>query len=224
MDDKEILIRWAEDEFFIGHNLGNMLHGYLDLEESVAMGSFAQDELAHCMLICERLRMSEREADKHFFLTPASDFVCCSLAAYEVHRWVDLVAKHLIYEEAEAIRVSAMGGSTVMVREEEYHRRHWWGWARNLTKTERGKLALEDALREMLAISGDLFDWGFEIDIRSWFSEFESKLNYLDIHLGVDIPQFRNRSERGKILGARFEDLVSNMQSVFRIDPDSILA
>jgi 1,2-phenylacetyl-CoA epoxidase catalytic subunit len=221
---KHILERWADDEFLIGHHLGIMLHGYLDLEEAVAIGSFAQDELSHASLICDLMNEDERTKDKRFLLREPSQFLCSSLALQPIERWVEVIAKHLLYEEAETLRIEKLDATTVMVREEEYHRKHWWEWASILCKTQPGRRELEATIEHYWPYTNDLFDTGVELDILLWRNNLEKRLTAFGVNLPDSMPEPTSRKERSPEILALMENVIKPAQSVFRLDPNTVWA
>lgn len=221
---KEVLERWADDEFLIGHHLGTMLHGYLDLEEAVAIGSFAQDELSHASIICDFMDEDERTKDKRFLLRAPSQFLCSSLAIQPLKRWVEVIAKHLLYEEAEKLRIEKLDATTVMVREEEYHRKHWWEWASVLCKSELGRRELAATTEFYWPYTNDLFDMGVELDVSKWRTNLEKGLAPLGVKLPDSMPEPTSREERSPEILALMEKVIQPAQSVFRLDPNTVWA
>ena len=48
-----LLRRWADDLFLHGHDLTRWITDYVDIEESMAVGSMSQEELAHGATLLE---------------------------------------------------------------------------------------------------------------------------------------------------------------------------
>lgn len=224
MIERDTLERWADDEFLVGHLMGVMTHSFLDLEEAIAMGSFSQDELSHCSLVCDMLDDSERQKDERFLLREPHDFRCSTLALHEPASWPESVIKHLLYEEAEKLRVEAHGGETVMVREEEMHRRHWWSWTEALSSSNRGWTALQEEIERLWPLTADLFDMGCAVDEGAWRSELERGLSGFGLKLPGSPFPFQGRSERDPSTLAELERVIRPAQSVFRQDPSATWA
>lgn len=222
---REALERWADDEYLVGHLLGVMLHGHLDLEEAVAMGSFAQDELSHASLVCGLMGEDERAKDRRFLLREPEDFLCSSLAAFPVRTWVEVIAKQVLYEEAERLRVTRLAGDTVIVREEEYHRQHWWAWATALCRSEVGRTGLSRSLAGLWPNCADLFDMGVEgLDARDWARTLEERLGAIGLQLPGELRSSRQRRQRSADAQARLEAIIAPSQAVFRQDPTAVWA
>lgn len=222
--DREALARWADDEFLIGHLLGVLLHEVLDLEEAVAMGSFSQDELSHAALLCDRLGDSARQKDERFFVREPRKFRCATLAATPIETWPAAVAKHLLYEEAEALRLEHLGEETVMAREEALHRRHWWAWAEALARGAAGREAVERALAQLWPLTADLFDMGLPVSSAVWRARLEAGCGRLGVRLPPANTSARTRGERTPEALATLERVLAPAQSVVRLDPTATWA
>ena len=222
---REELERWADDEYLVGHLLSTMLHGHLDLEEAVAMGSIAQDELSHASLICDLLGENGRQKDERFLLREAHQFSCSTLAAHEMSSWAEAVAKHLLYEEAERDRIASADIETVMRREEEHHRGHWWAWTRALCAGESGRAGFQAAVDRLWPLTADLFDMSMAGvgNRQAWLDRLEAGLRPLGIGLTA-LPPERSRADRPAAVAEGLERVISISQSVFRLDPQAVWA
>lgn len=224
MSRERALERWIDDEFVVGHHLGTLMHAHLDLEEAIAMGSLSQDELSHCSLLCEMLGDADEAAkNRRLLLRDRTAFRCASLAVLEVETWPDAVAKHVLYETADAIRVTALAADTVIAREESLHRRHWWAWAGVLAAGEIGRLALQESVERLWPHTGDLLDLGVETDPDGWLDELGRGFGALGIRVPAP-PAPRNRGEYEEPIRAALEQMLERAQSVYRTDPEAVWA
>lgn len=225
MNRQEALRRWADDEFVVGHHLGRMMHAHLDLEEAIAMGSLSQDELSHCSLVCELLGDTDEAAkDRRLMLRDPLDFRCSSLAVLEVETWPDAVAKHVLYEVADAFRVAALAPETVIHREEELHRRHWWAWAEALAGRAAGRAALEASVERLWPATGDLLDMGIEIERTKWLDGLRSGFEPLGIRLPARPPERARRADYASAAERAIRETIDRAQSVYRTDPLAVWA
>lgn len=223
MSDREAALeRWADDEFIVGHHLGILMHAHLDLEEAVAMGSLSQDELSHASLVLGLLGEDEAGKDRRLLLRDPEHFVCSSLAVLPVETWPDVVAKHLLYEEADALRVQALGGGTVIVREETLHRRHWWAWADALTRRAPGAAALQASIDRLWPHCGDLLDMSIPLDPSRWSDALADGLRRVGLRAPGSAPAPRSRRWRTPEIALRLQDVLAVAQSVYRTDPAAV--
>ena len=220
--NREALERWADDKFLLGNHLGQMMHAHLDLEESIAMGSLSQDELSHCSIVCEMLGdVSERDKDRRLLLRDPAQFKCSSLAAAAVETWPDAVAKHLLYETAEAQRVELLGAGTVIEREEALHRRHWLAWSAVLAAQPLTHAALEESIARLWPLTDDLFDMALDISPERWRADLEAYLAPLGIAPPHVVPS-ASRSHRPPGVQADLFDTLEKSQSVYRSSPSAV--
>lgn len=223
MTDREAALeRWADDEFLIGHQLGLLMHAHLDLEEAVAMGSLSQDELSHASLILEMLGDDEPEKDRRLLLRDPELFTCSSLAVVPVESWPDVVAKHLLYEEADALRVEVLGAGTVIAREETLHRRHWWAWADALARHTAGADALQASIERLWPHTGDLLDMGIPLECRRWPEALAEGLRRVGLRPPGRRPDPRSRRWRTPDIALLLQDVLEVAQSVYRTDPAAV--
>lgn len=222
---QEALQRWADDEFVVGHHLGSLMHAHLDLEEAIAMGSLSQDELSHCSLVCELLGDADEAAkDRRLMLRDPLEFRCSSLAVMEVESWPDAVAKHLLYEVADAFRVAALAPGTVIRREEELHRHHWWAWAEVLAQRPVGRTALRESIERLWPATGDLLDMGIEAAPSLWLEALHRGFEPLGVSLPVQPAAPARRGQYAPDAEGAIRDTIVRAQSVYRMDPSAVWA
>jgi ring-1,2-phenylacetyl-CoA epoxidase subunit PaaC len=163
------ILQWADDKYLVGQQLVTLTGHYgPDLEESVAIASFAQDHLGQALhlyrLICE----NNRQVDRLVYERAASDYRCCHLAE-SIHKenWAHIVLKGYLYEEAEVLRLQAVLLADLptlkdmvytMLQEEQYHVDHWQKWLSILAASPLGKQELQQALDELWPLCIDFFD------------------------------------------------------------------
>ena len=220
--DEAALERWADDEFIVGHHLGLLMHAHLDLEEAVAMGSLSQDELSHASLVLDMLGHDEAAKDRRLLLRDPERFACSSLAVMPVETWPDVVAKHLLYEEADALRVQVLGEGTVIVREETLHRRHWWAWAAALARRDPGAAALQASLDRLWPLTADLLDMAIPVDPVRWADALERGLGEIGLRMPAPLPSPHSRRWPTPETALRLQEVLAVAQSVYRSDPATV--
>lgn len=160
------ILAWADDEFVLGHQLGDLVGTYFDLEEAVAIGSLSQDHLVHARELYGLLGIEEDDLDRFVFERDSSEFLNSQLVEVRVDEdFAALVVKMALYSTAEEIRVVATAADgTVgdiagrMLEEEAYHREHWWDWMAVLAGSEEGRPRLQRALDVLASLASDFFD------------------------------------------------------------------
>jgi ring-1,2-phenylacetyl-CoA epoxidase subunit PaaC len=181
MDDlRRLLYQMADDELILGHRCSEWLGLGPHIEEDIAFASIAQDELGHAAALYRLLQeLGEGDADDLAFGRPPA----ARQNARFVERphgegsyldnpnwdWADLLWRHFLYDEFDAVRLSVAAQSSYqplaqlagkISREERYHRLHHQTWLKRLTETEEGKARLAAALPAVWAEVGGLFSLG----------------------------------------------------------------
>jgi ring-1,2-phenylacetyl-CoA epoxidase subunit PaaC len=183
-DRTDLLLAVADDELILGWRNSEWTGIAPFLEEDVAFSSIAQNEIGHARALYE-LAATElyTTADALAFDRSPSEYRCAPLVqARLIHDWAGTIARHFLYETADAIRLDALkssddaelaGLAAKMDREEVYHRMHAEMWAERLRDEDRFRDALEAQWPSALGVlDGDLRprlvervrDLGFELD------------------------------------------------------------
>jgi ring-1,2-phenylacetyl-CoA epoxidase subunit PaaC len=206
------LLELADDELVLGWRNSEWTGIAPFLEEDVAFSSIAQNEIGHARALYE-LAAAElgTTADELAFDRAPSEYRCAPLVqARLVHDWAGTIARHVLYETADAIRLEALktsadtelaGLAAKMDREEVYHRMHAEMWAGRLRDEERFRDALDA-------------HWGHALGVLD--PELRSRLAERMETLGLE-PAAAEPVERG--LGEEFEPFWEEMTSVRRSAP-----
>jgi ring-1,2-phenylacetyl-CoA epoxidase subunit PaaC len=148
----------ADDELVLGWRDSEWTGVAPFLEEDVAFSSIAQGEIGHARALYE-LAAAElgTDADALAFDRSPEEYRCAPLVELRlVDDWAKTVARHWLYETADAVRVAALADSdwpelaglaAKMDREEVYHRMHAQMWAdrlRDSTERERFEAAVDE--------------------------------------------------------------------------------
>ena len=154
----ETVLAFADDELVLGWRDSEWTGIAPFLEEDVAFSSIAQGEIGHARALYE-LAAGElgTDADALAFDRPPDEYRCAPLVELRlVHDWAKTVARHWLYETADAVRVAALmksdwpelaGLAAKMDREETYHRMHAQMWAdrlRSSSEEDRFEAAVEE--------------------------------------------------------------------------------
>ena len=168
----DVLLALADDEICMGHWYATWIGLAPFLEEDLAATSIGQDELGHARalyaLIDPSLDTDSVELDALVYGRPPEAYRCAWLVDDPSPAWEELFVRHLLYDEAEAVRWQALRTSSLpglaglaerALVEEAYHTRH----ARSLFgRLARGgadsRARLSAAFERLLPLAIDLFE------------------------------------------------------------------
>jgi ring-1,2-phenylacetyl-CoA epoxidase subunit PaaC len=156
----QALLQIADDELVLGWRNSEWTGIAPFLEEDVAFSSIAQNEIGHARALYElAARDLGTTADEVAFDRSADEYRCSRLVQLRlVPDWARTIARHVIYEDADAKRLEALkasedpelaGLAAKIDREEAYHRMHAQMWADRLRDEPRFVDAVEE-LRPLL--------------------------------------------------------------------------
>jgi ring-1,2-phenylacetyl-CoA epoxidase subunit PaaC len=162
---REQLLEIADDELILGWRNSEWTGIAPFLEEDVAFSSIAQNEIGHAralyQLVADELGTT---ADELAFDRSPEEYRCSRLVELRlVDDWARTIARHWLYEEADARRIEALkaaedpevaGLAAKIDREEAYHRLHARMWHERLSAEPRYQAAL-DELRPLLDQRGE---------------------------------------------------------------------
>jgi ring-1,2-phenylacetyl-CoA epoxidase subunit PaaC len=165
-DRTDLMLEIADDELILGWRNSEWTGIAPFLEEDVAFSSIAQNEIGHARALYE-LAAAElgTTADELAFDRSPEEYRCAPLVQTRlVHDWAGTIARHFLYETADAIRLEALeasgdaelaGLAAKMGREEVYHRIHAEMWADRLREEERFRTALDAQWPHALGVLDD---------------------------------------------------------------------
>jgi ring-1,2-phenylacetyl-CoA epoxidase subunit PaaC len=150
----DLLLSIADDELILGWRNSEWTGIAPFLEEDVAFSSIAQNEIGHARALYELAAVElGGTADELAFDRSPSEYRCAPLVqARLIHDWAGTIARHFLYETADAVRIEALkssddaelaGLAAKMDREEVYHRMHAEMWAQRLRDEDRFREALD---------------------------------------------------------------------------------
>ena len=174
--EQQLLLEIADDELILGWRDSEWTGIAPLLEEDVAFSSIAQNEIGHARALYELVaRERGTTADELAFDRSPDEYRCAQLVELRLLDWAQTIARHYLYEEADAIRLEGLkqsddpeiaGLAAKIDREEAYHRMHAQMWHDRLQgraplrRSARGASASPRAarrahLRAARALGGD---------------------------------------------------------------------
>jgi ring-1,2-phenylacetyl-CoA epoxidase subunit PaaC len=153
------LLAIADDELVLGWRNSEWTGIAPFLEEDVAFSSIAQNEIGHARALysvaAEELGTT---ADELAFDRSPDEYLCAPFVELKRLEWAATIARHYLYETADAIRTEGLKGAedaelaglaARIDREEAYHRMHAEMWIDRLQATEEGSRRLREAVEEL---------------------------------------------------------------------------
>ncbi|MCA1831042.1 MAG: 1,2-phenylacetyl-CoA epoxidase subunit PaaC [Actinomycetota bacterium] len=164
-----LLLAIADDEFVLGHRLGEWTGWVPYVEEDLALSSIAQDEIGHARALYEiASAIDGRSADELALGRAPDEYRNCHLVEHPNRDFAYTIARQWLYDSADAVRLRALSSSSlkelrdlvaVLQLEERYHLEHASEWFKRLA---RGPVEARHKLTEALELTiGEAF-WIFE--------------------------------------------------------------
>ena len=212
-----LLLDLADDELVIGWRNSEWTGIAPFLEEDVAFSSIAQNEIGHARALYELVAEDlGGTADELAYDRPLEEYRCAPLVQLRRMDWAGTIARHVLYETADAIRIEALAASGDPVvagiaaridREEAYHRMHAEMWFDRLLGSAEGRERLGTAL-------DDLWPYGLGVLDAEQRPELRRRL---EERLGRPLPD-AEPIERGRH-EPELAELLDEMTSVRRTAP-----
>ena len=160
----QLLLAIADDEFVLGWRDSEWTGVAPFLEEDVAFSSIAQNEIGHARALYElAARDLGTTANELAFDRKPEEYRCAQLVELRLPGWEHTIARHYLYEAADAERLERLkasddaelaGLAAKIDREEVYHRLHAEMWFDRLKDEPQFTAALEE-LRPLAAAIAD---------------------------------------------------------------------
>ena len=167
------LLQIADDELVLGWRDSEWTGIAPFLEEDVALSSIAQNEIGHARALYELAAADlGTTADELAFDRTPGEYQCAPLVELRLLDWADTIARRILYEGADAIRLEALkadsdpelaGLAAKMDREEVYHRLHAEMWTERLRDEPRFRTAIHSLWGQALGL--------LEADLEDVFAE-----------------------------------------------------
>lgn len=160
------MLRVAEDRFLHGHLLSRWVTDYIDLEESLAVGSIAQEELAHAATLIELAGLDERARDGLIFERPLQEWRPTAIVTYRLEDWPAAVLRGYLLATVGVTGSLLLSGARdpelrsagqVMVAEQQLHVTHWERWLSALGNSDRTAGELRARGADVLPLARDVF-------------------------------------------------------------------
>jgi ring-1,2-phenylacetyl-CoA epoxidase subunit PaaC len=159
------LLEIADDELILGWRDSEWTGIAPFLEEDVAFSSISQNEVGHARALYEiAARDLGTTADELAFDRRPEEYRSVPLVELRRMDWAATIARHVLYEAADAIRLQALkesddeevaGLAAKMDREEAYHRIHAQMWEERLRGEPRFQAALDELWPGAVAVLPD---------------------------------------------------------------------
>lgn len=169
MTREALLLALADDELVMGHRLSEWTGWVPYIEEDLALSSIAQDEVGHARALygiwCD---LAGGDLDEVALGREPAAYRNAILCERPNRDFAYTVARHYLYDSADAVRLDALAGSSfdelaklagVLRIEEKFHLDHARAWLRRLaTGALESRLKLGEALDAVLAEAPGLFE------------------------------------------------------------------
>jgi ring-1,2-phenylacetyl-CoA epoxidase subunit PaaC len=160
--EQQLLLEIADDELILGWRDSEWTGIAPMLEEDVAFSSIAQNEIGHARALYELVaRDRGTTADELAFDRAPEEYLCAPIVELRLLDWERTIARHYLYEEADAVRLGRLkesadpevaGLAAKIDREEAYHRMHAQMWFERLQDEPRFTTALEELRPQAAAL------------------------------------------------------------------------
>src|SRR5436305_6468816 len=158
-DQVQKILEIADDELVLGWRDSEWTGIAPSLEEDVALSSISQNEIGYARALYE-LAAQElgTTADELAFDTQPEEYLSAPLVELRRLEWARTIARHYLYETADAVRIEALrtsddpevaGLAAKLEREEAYHLMHAELWIDRMLGTEEGRARLREAVEEL---------------------------------------------------------------------------
>jgi ring-1,2-phenylacetyl-CoA epoxidase subunit PaaC len=165
----ELALALADDEFILGHRHAEWTGWAPYIEEDLAFSSIAQDEMAHARILYRLARdsgLTDRDEDGLALGRRPEEYRNAVLCERPNKDWAYTLARHFLYDAADATRIDALTSSTwaeladlakVIQLEEKYHLDHAESWFGKLARgpadgRDRFAAGLSAALGDAVAL------------------------------------------------------------------------
>jgi ring-1,2-phenylacetyl-CoA epoxidase subunit PaaC len=152
--EQRSLLEIADDELILGWRDSEWTGIAPMLEEDVAFSSIAQNEIGHARALYELVAHGQgKTADELAFDRSPDEYRCSRLVELRLLDWEKTIARHYLYEDADARRLEQLkqsddpeiaGLAAKIDREEVYHRLHAQMWFDRLKNEPRFTAAVEE--------------------------------------------------------------------------------
>src|SRR5207237_1600021 len=112
--EQKLLLEIADDELILGWRDSEWTGIAPLLEEDVAFSSIAQNEIGHARALYELVaRERGTTADELAFDRSPEEYRCAPIVELRLLEWEETIARHYLYEEADAKRLDRLKRAAV---------------------------------------------------------------------------------------------------------------
>ena len=169
-----VLTALGDDELILGHRHSEWTGFAPHIEEDVAFSSIAQDEIGHAAAYYSLVaKLTGDDPDRIALGREKQEYRNAILCERDNGDWAYTLARHWLYDHADAIRLESLEGSaheelaalvTKIRREERYHLLHADTWLKRVSQGPvEGRKRLADSVMVALREAGSLFE-PFELE------------------------------------------------------------
>lgn len=166
MKQTGIVLAWAGDLYLHGHHLLRWITDYVDIEESLAVASIAQEEIAHSAALLDLLHCSPDTRYELIYKRPAAEWYAATLLKPTLDDWSAAVARGFLFGaavqsfidqlgQANAGEISAL--TAVLRAEQQLHLEHWTRWIAVLARGNETRPILYRTMQTLAEQCDDLF-------------------------------------------------------------------
>jgi len=203
----ELLLELADDELILGWRNSEWTGIAPFLEEDVAFSSIAQNEIGHARALYELVaRELGTDADALAFDRRPEEYRSAPLVELRRLEWARTIARHWLYETADAVRLEALKASSdpevaglaaKMDREEIYHRMHAEMWLERLLASGEGRERLQEGMLELWPYALGMLDG----ELRPRFEAIVRERLPFELPAVEPVPRGRHEAELEELLG-----------------------
>jgi ring-1,2-phenylacetyl-CoA epoxidase subunit PaaC len=169
---KELILKMADDALVAGHRNSEWTGLGPILEEDIAFSSMAQDKIGHALALYTVLHeeFGMAEPDQLAFHRPEKEFRCCKLVELPIGEYDFSLARHFLFDHAEAIRYELLTSSSYkplaqlankIKGELKYHVLHANTWIIKLARSsEENRARMQQAINEAMPFAMGMFEEG----------------------------------------------------------------
>ncbi|HLF70386.1 MAG TPA: 1,2-phenylacetyl-CoA epoxidase subunit PaaC [Actinomycetota bacterium] len=164
-----VLLAVADDELVMGHRHSEWTGWAPHIEEDIAFSSIAQDEIGHANLFYGLLwDLTDMSPDEIAMGRGKGEYRNSIFVERQNGDWAKTLARHLLYEAAEKLRLEEFGRSSYqpladvsekLLREERYHQMHAEAWLHRLaTGPLEGRHLFAEAISAVVPEASGFFE------------------------------------------------------------------
>lgn len=148
----------ADDLFLHAHRLAERIVDYIELEASLAVGSIAQEDLAHARTAVVLCGLDPAAVDGHFFDRDQQDWFPSRMLSHADESWLATMARGLILSAAVTTAAEAtFDRESTIEAEQTVHFEHWATMATAVLVDEGLTREFADVFAVLHTAAADLF-------------------------------------------------------------------